>query len=376
MDFDLTEEQELLATMMNKFMSDRYDPVKRLSYVEKQDGFCKDGWKILADMGMLAFPFAEQYGGFGSTDGAGIVEQVTVMEIFGKSVATDPVLPTILMAGLCIEHAGTEAQKDEWLDGIISGVKFAALAHCEQKSRYNLDAVEANAKTIGDNTTLSGSKTLVLGGSFADVYIVSAVDQTASSPSSEIGLYLVDAKQDGIEKKDYRMTDGSLASDLHFHSVDAVPMAGGNDALKLVLDRVRIAICAELVGLMDHMFEATLEYVKTRQQFGGPLGRNQVIQHRMADNYTRLELSRSHLYKVAAMDHNDQNWHVSIAGAKSFISENAVLLGEDSIQLHGGIGTTEELYVGQAFKRTLFIASLFGDEHYDLKRYLDLSKPQ
>ncbi|MDI1297225.1 MAG: acyl-CoA dehydrogenase, partial [bacterium] len=183
------------------------------------------------------------------------------------------------------------------------------------------------------------------------------------------GLFLIKADAPGLSGRVYRMTDGSTASDLTLTRVPAEPMAGGMEALAMTLSDARLAICAELVGLMGMMFDATLDYIKTRKQFGQPIGSFQAIQHRMADSYTRVELSRSQLYRAAATGNDDPGRDAAITGAKAYIAASAMTLGEEAIQLHGGIGTTEELMVGQAFKRVMLLASLLGDSDWELRRY-------
>lgn len=356
MNFDLSEEQALLRNLIEKFAGDRYDPAKRLGYVGEAHGFCAKGWAALADTGLLAFPFAEAFGGFGG----GSVELITVMEAMGRAVAVEPVLPVILLAGGMIERAGTDAQKALWLPQLVSGEAMACLAHGEQDARFHQNRIATRAT----GTSLNGTKHMVLGAGFADILVVSAIDG-AGAP----GLFLVRADAPGLSLRTYRMIDGSSASDLVLTNVPAEPMAGGQEALDEVLLDARLAICAELVGLMGMMFDATLDYIKTRQQFGQSIGAFQAIQHRMAENYARMELSRSQLYRAAATARDDRGRAAAITGAKAYISASAMALGEDAVQLHGGIGTTRELMVGQAFKRVLLLASLLGDSDWELRRY-------
>ena len=361
MNFDLTEEQILLRNLIEKFVTDRYDPVKRLNYVRAENGFDPEGWQLLAETGVLAFPFEEALGGFGG----GQVETITVMEALGRGVATDPILSVVLLAGCLLEKAGTEAQKSLWLTRLISGDAFLALAHSERQGRFNPGFVETTATAGDEKTVLNGRKQLVLAGSVADAFIVSAQNR-----DGDLGLYLVSRDSEGLVKRDYRLTDGSTAGDLQLIDVPAEPMTGGAKELLEVIADAKLAICAELMGLMELMFADTLDYVKTRQQFGKPIGRFQVIQHRMADNYKRLELSRSQLYRVVTQNRTSPSRQLTLSGAKAFISENAIRLGEEAIQLHGAIGTTEELMVGQAFKRVLLLTSLFGDSDFELNQYL------
>lgn len=356
MNFDLNDEQALLRNLIEKFAGDRYDPAKRLSYVRQKHGFCPQGWSALADTGLLAFPFAEEFGGFGG----GSVELITVMEAMGRAVAVEPLLPVILMAGGMIDKAGTDAQKSHWLPRLAAGEAMASLAHGEHRARFNQDSIATRAK----DARLNGAKQMALGGSVADVFVVSAIDE-----AEQAGFFLVPADAPGLTLRHYRMTDGSIASDLALTNVPGEPMAGGLAALDDVLTDTRLAIGAELVGLMAMMFDATLDYIKTRKQFGQPIGGFQAIQHRMADNYARMELSRSQLYRAAATRREDATRAAAITGAKAYISASAMALGEDAVQLHGGIGTTEELMVGQAFKRAMLLASLLGDSDWELRRY-------
>ncbi|ARS29457.1 acyl-CoA dehydrogenase family protein [Sphingomonas sp. KC8] len=358
MNFDLSEEQRLLRDLIEKYVGDRYDAVKRLRYIAEPHGFSAEGWQLMAETGLLAFHFPEQLGGLGG----GADTLITVMEALGRGVTTEPVLPVIVLAGGALQRGGSDAQRAIWLPRLIAGTGFVALAHTEHESRFNETAVAARASGDGAMVKIDGTKQMVLGGPFADAFIVSA-----QSDVGTVGLYLVSADASGIERRDYRMADGSAASDLVLRQVAAEPMPGDLGVLEAVLADARLAINAELIGLMAMMFDATLDYVKTRNQFGQPIGQFQVIQHRMADNYGRLELSRSHLYSAAATGDSDRG--IALAGAKAFISARAIELGEDAIQFHGGIGTTEELMVGQAFKRALVLASLFGDSDWELRRY-------
>lgn len=364
MDFDLSEEQRLLRDLIERYAGDRFDPVKRLAYLREERGFSAEGWRILAETGVLAFPFAEALGGLGG----GAAELITVMEALGRGAVTEPVLPVLLLGGGAIAQAGTPAQRARLLPPLIAGEAFAALAHAEHQARFRTDHVATRAVPGDGGARLAGAKRMVLGGPFADDFVVSALDE-----AGRIGLYLVARDAPGLSRRDYRMIDGSLASDLELAGVEAEPMEGDAETLDAVLADARLAICGELAGLMALMFDATLDYVKTRNQFGQPLGRFQAIQHRMADNYSRLELSRSQLYRAAAGPVGDGR-EAALAAAKAFISANALALGEDAIQLHGGIGTTEELIVGQAFKRVLLLASLLGDGEWELRRYNALAR--
>lgn len=364
MNFDLNEEQSLLRDLIDRFATDRYDAPKRLSYVRQPRGYCPQGWAMLADMGVLAFPFEEDLGGFGG----GNIELITIMDAVGRAVAVEPLLPVIVMAGGIIDKAGTPAQREEWLPRLTSGETIATVAHSEHAARFDQRKITTHAAPAGDTWVLTGTKHMVPLAAFADVFVVSA-----SLPDGATGLFLVASDASGLRATGYRMADGSVAGTLSLSDAPAEVMDGGQDELDAILGNARLAICAELLGVMTMMFDATLDYIKTRSQFGQTIGSFQAIQHRMADNYSLLELSRSHLYRAAALPANDPSRDAAIAGAKAYISTSATALGEDAIQFHGGIGTTEELLVGQAFKRALLLASLLGDSDWEIRRYLAMT---
>jgi len=369
-DFELNEDQVLLKGLVENFVEDRYDLARRAGYQREAQGFSTENWRLMAELGLLALPFAAGHGGL---DG-GVVEIITVMEALGAGLVAEPVLPALLIAGRLIEAAGTDAQKAAWLPRIIAGEARIALAHFEHAARYNLSAVATTAKVAeSGGTVIDGAKTMVMAGVGADGLLVSARLSGGCGDPAGIGLFVVPADARGVDARAYRLTDGSVASEVHFRGVtDAQPLAGGFAAFATVIDEARIAACAEMLGIMTRLFDATLEHVRTRKQFGAALGSFQVIQHRMADNFVRLEQSRSQLYR-AALAAAGAGRARAIAGAKSLIAANAIALGEDCIQLHGGMGTTDELAIGHGHKRLLLLASLFGDADAELERYLDMA---
>ncbi|WP_126516902.1 acyl-CoA dehydrogenase family protein [Sphingobium amiense] len=361
MNFDLDDEQTMLKDLVDRFVADRYDPAKRLAYVARPEGFARENWAMLAQTGLLALPLAEDAGGMGG----GAVELITLAESLGRGVAVEPYLAVILMGAALIDRGGDDALRAQWLPAIAAGERFCALAHMERAGRYLPGALDTRA-TGG---RLWGEKIAVLGAPFADMLLVSARDE-----KGHLAVYFVVADAPGIHRDDYRLVDGSVASDLRFADTPAIRLPDGAAALDIVLDLARLAITAELVGLMAHMFEATVDYVKTRQQFGQPIGRFQAIQHRLADDYAMVELSRSQLYRAAAQPAGGAGAHAAIVGAKAYVSTAASHIAEDAVQLHGGIGTTEELMVGQAFKRVLLLTRLLGDADHDLRTYARLCR--
>jgi alkylation response protein AidB-like acyl-CoA dehydrogenase len=360
--FELNEDQLLLKNLTEQFVADRYDDLtRRDAYQQSQSGFSGENWALLAELGLLALPFAEDDGGLGG----GMIEIITVMEALGRALVTEPLLGDLLLAGALIAETGTEAQKARWLPRIMSGEARVALAHFEHEARYDIGHVGARSQRDGGSGfKLEGAKTLVLSGADADAYLVSARN------GDDIHFHIVPADSAGLHRRDYRLVDGSVASELRLLSVPAGErLAGGMAEFARVVDRARIAMSAEMLGIMSMLFDTTLDYVRTRKQFGVPIGSFQAIQHRLADLYAALELSRSQLYRAALAQDSDEGRARAIAGAKSYVSANAVRLGEECIQLHGGIGTSNELIVGHGHKRLLLLATLFGDSDSELERF-------
>jgi alkylation response protein AidB-like acyl-CoA dehydrogenase len=279
-------------------------------------------------------------------------------------MVTEPLLADLLLSGALIARAGTAGQKALWLPRIISGERRVALAHFEHDARYDLGHVGARSQRTGDGFQLTGTKMHILAGVDVEAYLVSAND------GEEVRFHIVPADTQGLERLDYRLIDGSVACELRLHSVPTSErLDGGMAELADVVDNARIAASAEMLGIMSTVFAATLDHVRTRKQFGVPIGSFQAIQHRLADLYASLEQSRSHLYRAALTTGPGSQRARAIAGAKSYIGASAVRLGEECIQFHGGMGTTDELIVGHGLKRMLFLSTLFGDADSELDRF-------
>lgn len=360
MNFELNEDQLLLKNLTEQFVADRYDLAKRHGYQQSASGFSSDNWALMAELGLLALPFAEDDGGLGG----GMVEIITVMETLGSALVAEPVLADLLLAGALIAQAGTAAQKAAWLPRIMSGEARVVLAHFEHGARYELDHVDARSRPDGGAFRIEGEKTLILAGSGADAYLVSAHD------GQGVHFYLIPAGSPGIQRRDYRLVDGSVASELRLLSVPATErLDGGMAELSKVADHARIAASAEMIGIMSMLFQTTLDYVRTRKQFGVAIGSFQAIQHRLADLYAMLELSRSQLYRAALADGDERERARAVAGAKSYIGASALKIGEECIQFHGGMGTTDELIIGHGHKRLLLLSTLLGDPDSELARF-------
>ena len=372
MDFDLSEEQRLLKESVDGLLGDAYDFDSRKKYMKEPGGWSKAIWSRFAEQGLLGLPFAEDDGGFG----AGAVETMIVMEALGRALVIEPYLATVVIAGGLLRHGGSAAQKQAHIPSIIDGAKTFAFAQLEKNSRYDLADVATSAKKKGDAYVIDGEKFVVLNGEAADTLVVTARTKGGQRDASGIGVFLVPANAKGIVKKGYPTQDGLHAADITFTGVevgaDAV-IGDPENALPLierVVDEARTALCAEAVGLMDESLKATVEYLKTRKQFGVPIGSFQTLQHRAADMFVALEQARSmSMFATMACDFEDAKERATaVAAAKVQIGKSGKFVGQQSIQLHGGIGMTMEAQIGHYFKRLTMIENSFGDTEYHLRR--------
>jgi alkylation response protein AidB-like acyl-CoA dehydrogenase len=365
--FALSAEQNLLKDAMDAFVRDHIGTDRRRTDRGQSRGYSVDNWRSLAEIGVLGLPFAAEEGGLGS----GPRELVTVMESLGRGLCIEPVLEEIVVAGGLLARAGDAAQKQAWLPRVIGGEAHLALAHFEHTARFDLTDVRVLARNSGGSVVLDGEKSMVPLAASADQWIVSAREPADGADSTaSIGFYLVAPTSPGIERRDFRLIDGSKASAVRFRGAKTEGrLRGGLREFSAAVDIARLAAGAEMVGLMSILFETTVEYLKTRQQFGRPLSNFQALQHRLADLYVRLEQSRSHLYRAMACVAANEGAEGSVAGMKSYISRAAIELGEECVHLHGGIGTTDELALGHGYKRLVLLANLFGDASSELARF-------
>lgn len=372
MDIQFTEEQELLRSSVQRLLRDRYDFENRRKIVATEDGWSRKHWGAFAELGLLAAPFAEGSGGLGG----GPLAAMIVMQEFGRHLVVEPYFETVVLAGGLIENDGTDTQRETLLPPIMAGEAIWALAWTEGKSRYDLNNVNTTAKRSGDNYVLNGAKAAVIGAPWADKLIVSA--RTSDSPRDRAGvsLFVVDRQSAGLHMQSFKTIDGRRAAEITFKdvSVPASDLLGkegeGVAALEACRDRAIAALCAEATGAMNVLNASTLDYTKTRKQFGVALGTFQVLQHRMVDMFVALEEATSlmqHLNLTIA--EGDPQGSKLASGAKSKIGEAARFVGEQAIQLHGGMGMSDELNVGHYFKRIAAINIQFGDPTYHLLRY-------
>jgi pimeloyl-CoA dehydrogenase small subunit len=370
MDFDLTEEQRLLKESVERFIADRYDFEQRKAFAKNDAGYSSENWSQFAELGLLAIPFAEEHGGFGG----GPIETMIVMEAFGRGLVLEPYLSTVVLGGGLLRHGGSDAQKSELIPKIASGDLRLAFAHGERQARYDLADVETRAKKSGSGYMLEGDKSLVLNGDSADMLIVSARLAGGQRDRNGIGLFLVDANAKGVSRRGYPTQDGLRAAEISLSGVevsaDRVLSEEALPMIERVVDEAIAALAAEAVGAMAEMHALTVDYLKTRKQFGVTIGSFQALQHRAVDMFVALEQARS-MAMFATMTADDDNAEArsnAISAAKVQIGRSAKIVGQGAIQLHGGVGMTMELKVGHYFKRATMIDVVFGDADYHLAR--------
>jgi pimeloyl-CoA dehydrogenase small subunit len=370
MDFELSDEQRLLKDSVDRLLRQHYDFEMRRKYAQEPDGFSRKMWRQFAELGLLALPFEEKYGGIGG----GPVDTMIVMEAFGRALVLEPYVATVVLAGSLLRLGGSDAQRDALLPKIASGELLMAFAHAEAQSRYDLTDVATIAREDGGAFVLDGAKTLVLHGDSADSFIVSARLSGKRQDEDGIGLFLVDASTKGLSRRGYATNDGQRAAEVTLSGVRvtanaaAGPPAHACPLIERVLDFAIAAQCAEAVGAMNEIQDITVDYLKTRKQFGVPLGNFQVLQHRAAEMLIALEQARS-MAMLAAMTADEGNAaerRKAISAAKVQICNSARTVGQQSIQLHGGIAMTMEYKVGHYFKRITAIQATFGDATHHL----------
>lgn len=375
MDFNYSEEQQMLRDSVAKFVANDYDFDTRRKIIESDSGYSKDNWKLFAELGWLMVPFKEEDGGLGGT----AVDIVAVMEELGKGIVIEPFLATTILGGGAVAKAGSAEQKEEIIAQIIAGELQLALAYVEEQSRYALANVATKAEKSGGGYTLNGKKIAVLNGNKADKVIVAARTSGDQNDQGGISLFVVDANADGVKVQGYETVDGFQGADITFTnvSVDAANLLGGEgkgyEVLDYVIDRATIAVCAEAVGAMEVSYKKTVEYTKTRKQFGVPIAKFQALQHRMADMFIEHEQAKSLMLMTAmksdAVDGIDKKY---VSAAKSRIGKAARKVGQESVQIHGGIAVTDELDVGHYFKRLTTFQFIFGSTDWHTQRFAEL----
>lgn len=376
MDFDLSDEQSLLRQTVTRLLADKYAFESRCRYEKSVTGWSEELWSDYAEMGLLALPFAEADGGLGGGD----VERMIVCEAMGAALVLEPYFATAILGGALLRHAGSDAQRARLVPPIAEGALKLAFAYLERQSRYDLGDVLTRAEAVaGGSHRITGHKVLVVHGGSADKIFVTAATGAAMDGKAPVGLFLVDAKAPGVTMTEYLTQDGLRAADISFDGV----MVGPDDtygrpgrALPLVQRAVEDAIaalCAEALGAMTVMLDATVAYLKVRKQFGTPLSRFQALQHRAAEMYIAVEQARSMTVFATMMlgSADDEARTQAVRAAKVAIGREGRFVGENAIQLHGGIGMTMENAVAHYFKRVTMIDLVFGDADTHLAALAD-----
>ncbi len=360
MDFDLSDEQRLLKESVDRLILDQYQFQQRKQYMAEPGGYSAAMWSRFAEQGLLGLPFPEAQGGFGG----GRIETMIVTEAFGRGLVVEPYFATVILAGGLLLRAAGPALLAALVPRITAGTLKLAFAHVERHSRYNLANVTTTARKDGADHVLNGAKSVVLHGDAADKLLITARISGSAMDRDGIGLFLVNADAPGLTRRGYPTQDGLRAAEVTLNDVRATALS--DNALPLIehaVDEAIAALCAEAVGTMQAMHDLTLEYLKTRKQFGRPIGSFQVLQHRSVDMLTALEQARSMAMFAAVMadEENPIERRRAIAAAKVQIGRSGRHIGQEAVQLHGGIGMTMEYSVGHYFKRMTMIDQLYGD---------------
>lgn len=369
MDFSLSEEQVLLRDSVEKYVADRCDVARHRALCAQGKGFDPQQWKQFAELGWLSVPFAAEHGGF---DG-GSADVMVVAQALGGALVREPFLMTVVVCGGLLAALGDEAQQARAIPAIIDGSAQWALAFAEDNATFDISDIATIAEPQGDGYVLQGKKQAVLNGDAAGQLIVSA-----NTPEG-VSLFFIDASAEGVSRHPFTLVDGSRGADI---VLDGVKVSGdallgkcgeGVQALSAAIDRAVVAMGADALGAMKSLLEATVSYTKTREQFGQPIGKFQVLQHDMADMYMKVEETQSLLLNAAiALDEKSEDAPLACAALKAKFAEAGMFVAKQAIQLHGGIGMTDELIVGHHYKRLLLLSKLFGDADFWVQRYAEL----
>jgi alkylation response protein AidB-like acyl-CoA dehydrogenase len=376
MDFSFSDEQVLLRDTIGKYLAAEYDSAARKRIVASPEGFSRETWQQFAELGFLAAPFPEEYGGLGG----GPLETMVIMEECGRRLVVEPYVETVVLVGGLLRDFGTEEQRRRLLPRIIDGAELWALAWAEAQGRHDLRDVALRADRHGDTYRLSGSKQVVVGAPWADRLVVSARTAGDRRDRSGISLFIVDKGQTGIDARGYATLDGRRAAEVVFDDVVVGPdmligdEGDGLPGLEQAVDHAIAALCAEAIGAMDELNRMTRDYARLRKQFGVPLARFQALQHRMVDMFIAYEQALSMSYLVTlSLSAASRERAKAVSAAKVQIGEAARFIGQQAVQIHGGMGMSDELDVGRYFKRLTAIALQFGTPDHHLGRYLQVA---
>jgi len=375
MNFDFTEEQLMLQESVARFVQDEYDFAARRRIAASEEGMSRDHWRTFAELGWLSIPFAEEHGGFGG----GPVDTMLVMEQLGRGLVLEPYLATVVLFGGLLRRGASSELQEELIPDIIAGNCQGAFAFLERQSRFELADVKTSAVAEGDSYRLSGEKVVVFNGAVADQVIVSARTGGGQFDRDGISLFLVPADAPGLERREYRLMDGQRVANLVLDDV-RVPASrlvgepgGASPLVEAVVTDAILALGAEAVGIMGELNRKTVEYTRTREQFGVAIGSFQALQHRMVDTFMAGEQARSLLYRaVCAVKDDDESAACAVHALKVMLDRAGRLIYGEAIQLHGGMGITDELDIGHYAKRLMMINTSFGNGDHHQEKFIGL----
>ena len=371
MNFDITEEQQLVKDSVTRFVQENYELEARLAISGANPGYSEDHWKTFADLGWLGLPFSEEDGGFGGT----AIDTMLIFEEFGKGLVVEPYLASVVLGGGALRHGANPAQKGEIITRLAAGELKLALAYAEEQSRFDLQDVTTSARADGDNYIINGAKSMVLNAETADHIIVSARTSGGQVDKSGISLFLIPRETAGLKVEGFPTVDGLRAAEISFNdlSVGAESLIGtkgsGYETLNATINDGILAIAAEALGSMEVLYKDTVAYTQEREQFDHPMSDFQVVQHRLVEMFMEYEQCKSLLYRATLEQaQNAPTAQRTIHALKHMVGKAGYFIGENAVQLHGGMGMTEELRVAHYFKRLLVIDSQFGnaDHHLEL----------
>jgi len=362
-----------LKDSVERFIQNDYAFEARQKLVKNEPGFSAANWKTFAELGWLGVPFAEADGGFGG----GPIETMLIMEQFGRGLVVEPFVPTVVLVGGMLRTAGNRAQKEKYLSHIVDGTVQGAFAFAEPQGRFNLADITTTAVKTESGYVLNGHKAVVVNGPSADLLVVSARTSGQQRARSGITLFIVEKGAAGLTRRDYPTVDALRASEVHLQNV-TVPKSAvlgkvgkGIEVIEQAVDEATLAIGAEAVGCMEVLYKATVEYCKTRVQFGQPIGKFQVLQHRMVDMFMEYEQSKSLMFMAAMRlaEGYGPEAQKAVSAFKVQVGKSGRFVGQQAVQLHGGMGMTEELSIGHYFKRLTMIDTMFGNVDHHRKRF-------
>ena len=375
MNFELSEEQKMIQQSVERFVQENYDLSNRIKISSEDPGYSKEYWSSMAELGWLGLAFDEEDGGFGGNQ----IDTLVLMEQFGKGLVLEPFLANIVLGGGAIKRGGSAKLKESIIPSLIDGSLQLTLAYAEEQSRFDLEDIATAAREDDGNFVLNGKKSMVLNAESADKIIVVARTNGSQVDKEGISLFLVNADSDGLERENFPTVDGLRASEISLNDVKVSPenLIGekdkGFEILQAVANDAILALAAEAVGAMEVLYKDTVEYTQQREQFDHPLSDFQVLQHRMVDMFMEYEQCKSLLFRATMETVQDpQLSQRTVHALKHLIGKSGIFVGENAVQLHGGMGVTEELRVGHFFKRLLVIDSQFGNADFHLDKFTSL----